>query len=177
MTPRAVGNDGTSCGPQANAADGAEQSEGIQNSILTFMMSGLLSLLILAYIVDQVLTYTPLVARTVSSAMGGAIYAPQIGGGYTTAGRVVVEMPFESAFRAASDAFQDTYTYNREAGQPPTVRRDDTITRSTAALGAATSAFLTGYRGTSGQDSSGIVDGAMGWILDPTKGTEDEEQG
>jgi hypothetical protein len=173
MTPQNAGDPGTACaaGTATTNAGQVNNSQRIQNNILTFMMSGLLSLLILAYIVDQILTYTPMIARTLSNSIGGATYAPQIGGGYSTSGRAVVELPFESAMRASADAFESNYTYNLDAaGRPTGLRNDNTITRSTAAFGAAASAFLMG----NGRNA-GVVDGALGWILNPTRGAEQDD--
>ena len=172
MTPQNAGDPGTACasGTATTNAGQVNNSQRIQNNILTFMMSGLLSLLILAYIVDQILTYTPMIARTLSNSIGGATYAPQIGGGYSTRGRAVVELPFESAMRASADAFERNYTFNidPDTGQPG-LRNDDTITRSVAAFQAGARAFLTGNG-----SNAGVVDGALGWIFNPTRGADED---
>ena len=71
--------------------------------LLHFMIYGMLSLLVLAYVIDQLLSYIPLIAQTLASSLGGASYAPQMAGGQNSPGGAftarssTVDLPLEGA--------------------------------------------------------------------------------
>jgi hypothetical protein len=163
VAPENTCPEGQACNPGVGVAN----SQQIQNTLLTFMMSGLLSLLILAYIIDQMLTYAPLIAQTLSSGMSGSNYAVQIGGGYNPSGRPSVEMPFEGAINTAGGAFSEAYNADSR-------RNANTFARTGAGLSAGMQAFLFGRD--DGGRSQGVVDGMTSWLLNPTRGAEDDDR-
>lgn len=58
---------------------GPPSENTLDNYLITFTIGALLSLVVLAYIVDALLGYVGMLAQTLAAGMGG--YAPQIGGG------------------------------------------------------------------------------------------------
>ena len=72
--------------------DMASKDTTIQNALLKFTGTALLSLLVLAYIVDALLMYAPSLAQLLAGAMGGT-YAPQLGGGYNKRGITTMDIP------------------------------------------------------------------------------------
>lgn len=76
---------------------GASPSPGVaddvRNALLKFAAFGLLSLLVLAYLVEYMLTYASALASHLAGGLGGT-YAPQLGGGATMMGqKLSMEMP------------------------------------------------------------------------------------
>lgn len=63
----------------------------VQNALLKFASTALLSLLVLAYIIDGVLRFVPYFAQKIAG--GLAPYAPQLGGGVSPSGVATVDIP------------------------------------------------------------------------------------
>lgn len=63
----------------------------VQSALLKFASTALLSLLVLAYIIDGVLRFVPYFAQKISG--GLAPYAPQLGGGTSPSGVATVDIP------------------------------------------------------------------------------------
>ncbi|MES2984448.1 MAG: type IV secretion system protein [Pseudomonadota bacterium] len=63
------------------------------NTLIEFACQGIMSLLLLAFVVERVLKLLPSLAQKLASSM--ASYAPQLGGGYNPMGVSVVQMPGE----------------------------------------------------------------------------------
>jgi hypothetical protein len=187
ITPENYGDPGTSCRQRleeqaaasgtASGTGGVLATQDLQNQILTFMMSGLLSLLVLAYVVDQLLTYTPLIAQILANGLS-ANYAPQLGGGHSLAGRTVVAMPFEDNINATANAFQEGYTYDHDeqGRRKPGLGEGTTIERTAIATQRAAKALL--YKGeidpSTNQRDPGLVGSMFSWFVNPTKGAEGE---
>lgn len=162
----------TASAPNANTVMATQE---LQNNILSFMMSGLLSLLVLAYVVDQLLTYTPLMAQVLANGLS-ANYAPQLVGGHSLAGRTVVEMPFERNMTSFADTFQSNYTYKHDETGKRVLRTDDSISRTSDALTKATETFIVGNPSNNPDrdPDPGLVGSMFGWIVHPTRGSEGE---
>lgn len=63
----------------------------VQSALLKFASTALLSLLVLAYIIDGVLRFVPYFAQKIAG--GLAPYAPQLGGGVSPSGVATVDIP------------------------------------------------------------------------------------
>lgn len=166
IAPDNTCNEGRNCNGQPDAV-GLKETQRIQNTLLTFMMSGFLSLLVLAYIVDQMLTYAPMVAQTLSSGMSGSNYAVQIGGGYNPSGRPATELPFEQQINTFGGAFSEAYNAQSRSNQ-------NTFQRLGAGVRDGAWAFFFGRD--DGGRSQGLIDGTVSWLLNPTRGAEDDDR-
>lgn len=63
--------------------------ESHNNTLMEFAGTAILSLIILAYIIDQMLHYVPSIAWRLAGSLTSGVYAPQfVGGGYTQTGTV-----------------------------------------------------------------------------------------
>lgn len=71
---------------------GNAPNKDLQNRLLRFTGTGLLSLYILAVVVNGVLNFVPQLAKVLASGMGG-FYAPQLGGGGAASGGAVLDAP------------------------------------------------------------------------------------
>lgn len=79
-----------------NTPNAAANQQQVLNTLMSFATVGLMSLLILAYVVETLLTLLPSIAQKLAGGFGGATYAPQIGGGMDPYGRTTIGMPGES---------------------------------------------------------------------------------
>lgn len=98
--------------PPAAAAKGGPPTGGVapefSNSLVKFTATGLLSLLVLAYIVDALLGNIPAIAQVLASSLGGAMYAPQLVRGnvsMSTQMGIPGEEVLETLGRGFSDGF------------------------------------------------------------------------
>ena len=83
----------------------------IRNSLLKFTTTALLSLVVLAYVVDALLRWAPALAQSLAGGLGAA-FAPQIAGGGrgdSFASRPVVGMPGNDSIDALERGFADGY--------------------------------------------------------------------
>ncbi len=99
--------------PPEMTPEGKTQMETVQGALLKFAGVGLLSLLVLAYLVEYLLNYVPYIATLLAGGLG-ATYAPQMGGGYALGQKLSVDMPggelvstFEKGFVDGFAAHQD----------------------------------------------------------------------
>lgn len=76
--------------PQGGA--GTPPDKAVINSLLKFTFAGLMSLFILAYVVDTLLRYIPSIAQSLGGGLGAA-YAPQLGGGQSPRGVATTDIP------------------------------------------------------------------------------------
>jgi hypothetical protein len=141
--------------PDGTGENPVAQSQKLQSVLLDFAMYGLLSLLVLALVVDQILTYIPYLAQTLGSAMGGG-FSPQIAGGVALTGKASVQLPFESSIGATADGFMGGYS--RGSGGLGVPR--DSITATAAGIAEGSKSLL-----------SGTQRGMVEWLFDPQRGT------
>jgi hypothetical protein len=80
-------------------------SSTAMNNLFSFASKGLLSLFVLAFLVDALLSYTASLAQMLSSA--GAMYTPQLGGGY--ARYPVADVPGSTLIENAGEQFREGY--------------------------------------------------------------------
>jgi hypothetical protein len=82
----------------------------VQSALIQFAATGLLSLLVLAYLIEYLLTYVPALGAFLAGGMG-APYAPQLGGGSTGGNqRVSMDMPGGEVLNTMEDGFSRGFT-------------------------------------------------------------------
>lgn len=88
--------------------------ERVQSSLIKFASFGLLSLLVLAYLVEYLLNYVGALSSFLAGGMG-ASYAPQLGGGQVIGQKISMEMPGGELV----NTFERGYTtgFTRDMGQ------------------------------------------------------------
>lgn len=157
--------------PQAglSAAQSIEQNRRT-NALLAFAGFGLLSLLVLAYIIEEILALLPSMAQSLASSYGGASFAPQISGGFSPFGRSATALPFEGLSQEA---------FGRDGGGIGTfghglARSGDSVTGTVKGVRDAVSGLITGRdgtgRGTGPSGSEGGIGNAFAnWLSDPNR--------
>lgn len=89
--------------------EGSTPDKKVLGTLLKFASTGLLSLLVLAFIVDGVLAIIPQLAQKLAGG-AGAPYAPQMGGGDPRGGSAVVHIPGESMLESFGRGFNTGYS-------------------------------------------------------------------
>lgn len=149
--------------PDGSGENPVTQNQKLQSVLLDFAMYGLLGLLVLVLIIDQVLSFIPYLAQSLGSGLGGS-FTPQVAGGPALTGKATVSLPFESSFSAAADGFTRGFARGSPAlGGAP----GDSITATAAGITEASQAVLLG----SGRDP-GLVGGMVEWLVNPQRGTQ-----
>lgn len=95
---------------------GEAPDERVQSMLLKFAGTGLLSLLVLAYVVDAILRYIPSIAHFLAGSMGGN-YAPQLGGGVNPRQIATLDLPGSSMVDSFSSGFERSFTAEAKAGK------------------------------------------------------------
>lgn len=111
------------------------QAIAIRDTLMSFAATSMLSLLVLAYVVDSILALVPMLAQSLAGGLGGN-YAPQLGGGYSPKSPVI-DMPGMSGDPYNKDGvldsfgrgFQRGYNQNYKPGTGETVS-NNTFTRA-----------------------------------------------
>ncbi len=78
--------------PPNEATGGDTDEKKVQTALMKFALTGLLSLLVLAYVVEFLLNYVGALAQVLAGGMG-ATYAPQLGGGTAIGAKTSMDMP------------------------------------------------------------------------------------
>lgn len=138
--------------------------------LLTLMGYGLIPLIILVMIIDNLLGILPAVAQKLAGGLG-ATYAPQLGGGQQGAGPAL-RLPGESYIDAASAGFKEGFKDSRN---------ENSFTKTTEGLKQAFSGLITGRFSDKGlgdggrvdpnsnaPESLGIQNSFARWLRDPT---------
>jgi hypothetical protein len=89
--------------------NGNAPDEKVTNALMRLTAGGLLSLLVLAYVVNALLGMIPMLAQYLASALGVA-YAPQLGGGTNIRGIVTVDMPGDGMIKTFERGFDKGFT-------------------------------------------------------------------
>ena len=137
-----------------------------QKALLSFMSAGLLSLVILAYIIESLLGYVGSLAQNLSTGMGG-YSAPQLGGGASLSGRPAVGMPFEGNITEFSGGFKRGFD-----AKPPGAP-NDSLSAMTRGFKQGGDGLIHGHVGRSGQKEGGIGDRMLGWFTDAAEFNDD----
>lgn len=157
--------------PDGSGENPVAANQKLQNQLMDFAMYGLLGLLVLALVIDRLLTLIPLYAQRLAAGMG-ARYAPQIGGGGGL-GAQSVRLPFESSLTGFADSFQKGYTYGESVaeGEPRTVPRDG-ISALAAGITEGTKGVVSGS-----QNDPGLLGGVMRFLINPQAGSANDNEG
>lgn len=159
ITPTFATSPDTSSGGKGTT--GVDKNSQIY-ALLTLMGYGLIPLIILVMIIDNLLGILPSVAQKLAGGLG-ASYAPQLGGGQGTAG-VPLRMPGESYIDAASAGFKEGF--NDPANT-------NSLSKTSQGIQDALSGLVTGRRANGSElrspDGQGNIQNSFGrWLRDPT---------
>lgn len=147
----------------ASPEGGQAPDKKIQNALLKFAGTALISLLLLAYIIDYILRYIPSIAQSIAGG-GGAGYAPQLGGGYSPRQIATTQIPlvdgmgesFERGFHAG---------YTKTAGEGKS-----SVTSAVEGFKQGMSLMITGSRSNdpAARDRDpGLIGGFTRWLINP----------
>lgn len=123
-------NDGPNKGkrmPMALDASASPNKEKI-NALMQFAGAGLMALLVMAYVLESLLAYVAALAQTLASGLGGATYAPQLGGGMNIGHRPSVGMPGEGLISDFEKGMDRGFATNKSKDGQATGR--DGVSRS-----------------------------------------------
>lgn len=136
-----------------------EQQKKQLSTLLSFAMVGLLSLVVLAYVVEEILALVPSLSQTLAGGYGGALYAPQLGGGFSPLGRSTVKLPFEGVATQAGETFSRNFAGSSNG-----------VSGAVNGVKEALSELLTG-KSSSGRETRGnsIGDSFTDWLSDPNR--------
>lgn len=159
ITPTFATSPDTSSGGKGTT--GVDKNSQIY-ALLTLMGYGLIPLIILVMIIDNLLGILPSIAQKLAGGLG-ATYAPQLGGGQGTAG-VPVRLPGESYIDAASAGF-------REGFSDPT--NTNSLSKATQGIKDALSGLVSGRRADGSDlrspEAQGNIQNSFGrWLRDPS---------
>lgn len=147
----------------------------LTNALLSFAGFGLLSLLVLAYVIEEILALLPSMAQSLASSYGGASYAPQLGGGFSPYGRSATTLPFERLGQQVfgQDSLDPTSdhlgTLARGIGRGPDAVSGTVKGIKDSVLGLVTGRDSAG-RGTGERGSVGGIGNAFAdWLSDPNR--------
>lgn len=149
--------------PDGSGTNPVAANQAIQNRLMDFAMYGLLGLLVLALVIDKLLTLIPHYAHILGAGMG-ARFAPQIGGGQKIQAGQPIDLPLESGIQGFADGFHTGYTQGDGGGVPR-----DGIT----ALGLGIAEGAKGIVAGKGNDP-GLVGGMLRFMINPQSGTADD---
>ncbi len=112
-TPKTALNMATAVAPPsntttANTALGAAKTQSVQRALLKFATGGLLSLLVLAYVLEYILSYVPALALLLAGGLN-ATYSPQLGGPDPMGQKLAVDMPGGKLIDTFEQGFTDGY--------------------------------------------------------------------
>jgi hypothetical protein len=88
------------------------------SGLMLFAGYNLIAMLILAFIVEKLLTLLPQLAQRLSTGVGGVFGAPQLGGGKDSQGQAFLPLPGEARFKDAGDAFRQGMGINPDKTNP-----------------------------------------------------------
>lgn len=103
---------------KGSAISNNPSGDAIRNTLIQFTATALLSLFVLAYVVDALLRYVPALAQYLSGGMGGT-YAPQLGGSvdFAGGGRPVAHMPGSGMLNTLERGFSDGFVAAANRGE------------------------------------------------------------
>lgn len=141
--------------PPELSADAKAKMESVQGALIKFAAVGLLSLLVLAYLVEYLLNYVAALASFLAGGMG-ASYAPQLGGGQVIGQKISMDVPGGGAI----DTFESGFTagYSRDMTK--------TSVYSTAE-GFKTAAEWMVTGGPNPNEDPGMVSSFASWVINP----------
>ena len=147
----------------------AVPDERIQSALLKFAATALLSLLVLAYIIDGVLRFLPYFAQKIAS--GLATYAPQLGGGFSPSGVATVDIPGVGKAMGA-DGYSGVFgSFERGFNSGFSNTAGNSLSRTAAGVKDGFQTMVQGGRRGNGERGTeadpGLVGGMMRWFTNP----------
>lgn len=148
-----------------------DKGNAIRNSLLQFTATALLSLFVLAYVVDALLRYVPALAQYIAGGLGGT-YAPQLGGGDPFgAGRATAEMSGNRMLSTIEHGFTDGYVSatNRGEWTPGAVVGGfrEAAARMVTGGRTRTGEVYDRFSGTDSYNDPGLVDSFFNFFINP----------
>ena len=131
------------------------------NNLFNFVTRGLLSLFVLAYLVDALLSYSASLAQMLASA--GAMYAPQLGGGYAFSTHPKLDIPGSTLVDRAAEQFTEGYSMGSNTIQSTAQGVRQTF--EGMVLGRTTNPDGT----TSPAEGGGIMGSFANWLSNPNR--------
>lgn len=137
-----------------------------QSTLFRFAGTGLLSLLILAYLLEAMVGLSSSLSQILASSLGSAFYAPQLGGGFNPRGLANPDIPMGGSVRDFEAGFEEG------------------LGRGSNSIGSATNAIKDGFErmviGKGKKNAEGSTVGGenadagfrrrfVDWLIDPTK--------
>ena len=132
--------------------------EKVQGALIKFAAIGLISLLVLAYLVEYLLNYVSALSAFLAGGMG-ASYAPLLGGGQTMNQSVSMDMPGGGLVSTFETGF--TQGYMKDMGKTSLVSTANGITEAMKML------VMGGRREDGTTNDPGLIDTFTGFILNP----------
>jgi type IV secretory pathway VirB6-like protein len=142
--------------------------DGHRNVLMNFAGTAILSLLILAYLVDQMLYYVPSIAWRLASSLTSGVYAPQVVGGGHAQTTTVTAGPIE-LLETAGNGFYQSYTNQLRDREGNNVMNVNAIDVTGRALNDAGSRLMVGT-----ESDPGLVDSFMRFFINPTRTNSNE---
>ena len=151
-----------------DAATGSGNSSGgssskVANSLMKFAASGLISLLVLAYVVDTLIAKIPGIAQTLASSLNGASAAPQLGGGDPMGQGPTLDMPGGGMVNIMERGFRDGFQ-----------SQNNSISGVAAGFKKAAERLVFGGRGSpptdEGANDPGLRENFMSYLMNPQRG-------
>ena len=159
-----------------------KQNKNELNALVELAGKGLLSLIILAWIVERMLTMLPSLAQRLGAGLGGQM-APQLGGGYSSSGATATTMPGESLMKDFNAGFNRGFaataggsptSFNANAGRTSGDGISSAVQGVTDGMSMMISGRMASRKDESGkmQDSkpeknAGVGNHFMRWLADP----------
>ena len=133
------------------------------NNLFSFATKGLLSLFVLAFLVDALLSYTASLAQMLASA--GAMYTPQLGGGY--ARYPVMDVPGSTLIENAGEKFREGYQMGSNTIEATSQGLKDSF--EGMVMGTRTRTDAQGNVTTTPADGGGIAGSFAAWLSNPNR--------
>ena len=154
--------------PSPGGSGGATPApdRSVQSALLKFASTALLSLLVLAYIIDGILRFVPYFAQKIAG--GLAPYAPQLGGGVSPSGVATVDIP-GVRYDGASQRYEGVFgSFERGFNAGFTQSNSNSISRTVAGVRQGFSTVRDGS-GASGDPS--MSQRFINYLTNPLGGT------
>lgn len=142
----------------------------VQSALLKFASTALLSLLVLAYIIDGILRFVPYFAQKISG--GLAPYAPQLGGGSSPSGVPTVDIP-GVRYDAGSQRYEGVLgSFERGFNAGFTGSNSNSLSRTMSGLSQGFSSVRSGYTDPkTGQRDPSMSERFINYLTNPLGGS------
>lgn len=139
----------------------APEKQKVTNALIKFASTGLLSLLVLAYLVEYILNYVPALSSFLAGSLGAA-WAPQLGGGATIGQKASLDIPGGELVTTFERGFDRGFNEQTKAGKSSISGAMEGFKQGAASMVAG------GPRRSDGTTTDpGMVDSFTHFILNP----------